>query len=100
MLGEAEQLRGQLAGGLPAQLLQGLWSVRDTARRACLYPRFLALNPGSLLLGKQLGVAAGAPPRKGNADASVRTNPNYIPSCPGMTDEFHETITIVLRHGS
>jgi hypothetical protein len=100
VLGQAEQLRGQVASGLPAQLSHSLWSVGWTPRRAFLYPCFLTLNPGALLLGKQLGVAAGSPSRNGDADASVRTNPNEIPSCSRMTDEFHETIDIVLRHGS
>jgi len=52
MLGQAEQLRGQLAGGLPAQLLHILWSIREAQRRVFLYPRFLTLNPGALLLGE------------------------------------------------
>ena len=52
MLGQAEQLRGQLAGGLPAQLLHSLWSVGNTLRGAVLYPCFLALDPRALLFGK------------------------------------------------
>jgi hypothetical protein len=52
MLGQPEQLRGQLARGLPAQLLHSLWSVGETLRGAVLYSCFLTLNPGPLLLGK------------------------------------------------
>ena len=40
--------------------------------------RPLALNPGPLLLGKELGVAAGSPSRNGDTDASVgRTRMTY-----------------------
>lgn len=52
MVGQAKQLGGQIARGLPAQLLHILWSVAEAQRRAFLYPRFLTLNPGALLLGK------------------------------------------------
>ena len=51
-VGQAKQLGGQIARGLPAQLLHILWSVGEAQRRAFLYLRFLALNPGALLLGK------------------------------------------------
>jgi hypothetical protein len=51
-VGQAKQLGGQIARGLPAQLLHILWSIREAQRRVFLYPRFLTLNPGALLLGK------------------------------------------------
>jgi hypothetical protein len=52
MLGQPEQLRGQLARRLLAQLLHSLASVGETLHRAVLYPCFLALNPRALLFGK------------------------------------------------
>ncbi len=52
MLGQAQQLRGQLQGGLPSQLPHNLWCVRRCARRVFLDPRLLALNPRPLLLDK------------------------------------------------
>lgn len=97
---EAQQLGRQLARGLPSQLRKSLGRVRLGARAGILNPRALPLNPGALLLGKQLGVPAGSPSRKGDTDASVRPDTYHVSSCPGMADEFHETITIVLRHGS
>jgi hypothetical protein len=51
-VGQAKQLGGQIASGLPAQSLQILWSVGKVQRRAVLHPRFLALNPEALLPGK------------------------------------------------
>ena len=100
MCRQAQQLRRQLARGLPSQLRERFRRVGRGARAGVLNLRALPLNPGALLLGKQLGVAAGSPSRKGDADASVRPDTYHVSSCPGMADEFHETITIVLRHGS
>ena len=100
MLGQAAQMRGQLARGFPAQLLHSLGSVDEMLRGAFPYLCPLALDPRGLLLGKQLSVAAGSPARNGDTDASIGTDANYISSSPGVTDEFHETITIVLRYGS
>ena len=100
MLGQAEQVRGKFARGLAAQLFHSLGRVSETPRRAFLNLCPLALNPGALLLGKQLGVAAGSPPRNCDADTSVRPYANDISPGPRMADEFHETTVIVLRHGS
>ena len=100
MLGQAEQMHGQLASGPAAQLLHSIRSVSGVRGGTFLYSGPLALNPGALLLGKQLSMATGSPPWNGDANASVWANANDISPGPRMTDEFHETITIVLRHES
>ena len=86
-----QQLLGQLEGRSAPQFLDSLrcvgepaWSVRS---QLCL----LALNPGTLLLGEQLGVPARSPSRDGDADASVGADTDDVPSSPRMADEFHET---------
>ena len=100
MLGEAQQLRRQLAGGLTPQFLDCLGAVLRSVCGALADLRPLTLDPGTLLLGEQLGVAAGSPSRNGDTDASVRSHPDDISPGSRMADEIHETITIVLRHGS
>ena len=100
MFGEPQQLGGQLACGLPPQLLDGLGAVRRSMCGELADMRPLTLDPGTLLLGEQLGVAAGSPSRNGDTDTSVRAHPDDITPGSRMADEIHERITIVLRHGS
>jgi hypothetical protein len=52
MFGKTQQLRGQLADGLPAQLGDRLGSVSEPARAARLHLGALPLDPRTLLLGK------------------------------------------------
>ncbi len=91
---------GQVARGLAPQLVYRLGRIAKAARGAFLDLGTLALNPVALLFGEQLGVAAGSPPRNGDTDTSVGADAYDVSPGPGMADEFHETITIVLRHGS
>jgi len=100
MLGEPHQLAGQLARGLPPQLLDGLGAVRRSMCGELADVRPLTLDPWTLLLGEELGVAAGSPPRNGDADTSVRAHPDNITPGSRMADEIHQRTTIVLRHGS
>jgi len=99
MRGEALEMPGQFPRCLPPPLLDGLWRVGDTIRDRFAHVRPLSLNPWALLLGKELGVAAGAPLRNRHTDTSVGPDADYIASGSRVADEFHETITIVLRHG-
>ena len=100
MFGEPQQLDGQLARGLPPQLRDGLGTVGRSLCGELADMRPLTLDPGTLLLGEELGVAAGSPPRNGDTDTSVRAHPDNISSGSRMADEIHERITIGLRHGS
>jgi hypothetical protein len=100
MFGEPQQLDGQLARGLPPQLLDGLRTVGRSMCGELADMRPLTLDPGTLLLGEQLGVAAGSPSRNGDTDTSVRAHSDNITPGSRMADEIHERITIVLRHGS
>ena len=100
MCSQLHQARRQIARGLPSQIPDGLWGIREAARRASKDLRALPLDPGTLLGGEQLRVAAGSPSRNGNADTSIGSYPDYVASSRGMAHEIHERITIVLRHGS
>lgn len=100
MPGQAQQVRGQLAGGLSPQLLDGLRAMSGGLYGPFQGLRALTLDPRAVLLGKQLGVAAGSPPRKSDADSSVGPDTDHIASGCRMADEIHERIAIVLRHGS
>lgn len=100
MFGEAQQLRRQLADGLTPQFLDCLGTVDRSVGGSLTDPRALTLDPGTLLLGEQLGVAAGSPSRNGDTDTSVGAYPDDIAPGSRMADEIHETITIVLRHRS
>lgn len=100
MFGEPQQVDGQLARGLPAQLLDGLGTVGRSMCGELADMRPLTLDPGTLQLREQLGVAAGSPSRNGDTDTSVGAHPDNITPGPRMADEIHERITIVLRHGS
>ncbi len=92
---QTKQMRRQLAGSLPAQILDGLGRQSGTLCRVLLHFRPLALYPGTLLLGEKLGMTHGSPSRNGDADASVRPDANDISPGSRMPDEFHERITIV-----
>ena len=100
MLSQAPQVRGELARGLSPQLRDGVGAIRWGLGGSFQGLRALTLDPRAVLLGKQLGVLAGSPSRKGDTDSSVGAHPDHIASGCGMADEIHERITIVLRHGS
>jgi len=100
MFGQPQQLGGQLARGPTPQLLDGLGTVGRSLCGQLVDMRPLTLDPGTLLLGEQLGVAAGSPSRNGDTDTSVGAHPDDVTPGSRMADEIHERITIVLRHGS
>lgn len=100
VLGQMQQAHGELARGLSPQLFDGVRTIGGGLGGPLQSLRALALDPRALLLGKQLGVAAGSPSRKGDPDSSVRADADDITSGCGMADEIHERINIVLRHGS
>ena len=90
---------GQFHCSSAAQLRKSGIRVREP-RRGCLPDSSpLARDPGLLLFGKELGMASGSPPRKSDADRTIGTHAEEIPSSRGVLNEFHETITIVRRHG-
>jgi hypothetical protein len=49
---EAQQFRGQLARGLPAQFFYRLGGVGEASRMTFVYLGALTLNPGTLLFGE------------------------------------------------
>ena len=100
VLGQAQQLARELTDGPLPQLLDSLRAMGRRLRGPFQGLSALTLDPRAVLLGKQLRMAAGPPSRKCDADSSVRPDANHISSGFGMTDEIHERITIVLRHGS
>ena len=100
MFGKLQQVDWQLARGLPSQILDGLGTVGRSMCSELADMRPLTLDPGTLLLGEELGVAAGSPPRNGDTNTSVRAHPDDITPGSRMADEIHQRTTIVLRHGS
>ncbi len=96
---EALEVPGQFARRLSSPLFDGLGRVVGPLGIYFADVRPLSLNPRALLLGKQLRMSTGAPARHRNTDTSVRPDADDIASGARVADEFHETITIVLRHG-
>lgn len=100
MCRELQKPRRQLAHRAAPQFRDGLGRVREPPGGASENLGPLPLDPRALFGGKQLGVAAGSPSRNGDTDTSVLSYPDDIAPGPGMADEIHETINIVIRHGS
>jgi hypothetical protein len=97
--GECTQANGKLTRGTSPQLADFVGCVDAPdglmVPGACL----LTLNPRTLLLDKKLGMAAGSPARQRNPHGPVGAHAKEITTGSGVTDEFHETISIVPRHG-
>jgi hypothetical protein len=96
---EALEVRGQFARRLSPPLFDGLGRMVGPLGNCFADVRALSLNPWALLLGKQLRMSTRPPAWHRNTDTSIRPDADYIASGAGVADEFHETITIVLRHG-
>lgn len=98
--GKPPQLIRQLEGRSAPQCSDRFRCVCEPARSGRVQLCLLTLNPGTLLLGEQLRVAARSPSRNGDTDASVGADTDDVTSSRRMADEFHETMHIVPRHES
>ena len=98
--GKAQQALRKLERGLPAQARDRLGRVTRSLCCTFAHALPLALDPGTLFLGEQLGLAAGSPSWNGDAHAAIGAHADDISPGRRMADEIHERTTIVLRHGS
>src|SRR5262245_37898024 len=78
MFSEPQQPGGKLALGPPPQLVNGLGAMSRDPCGEVADMSSLTLDPRTLLLGEELGVAAGSPSRNGDSDTSVGPYPDNI----------------------
>jgi hypothetical protein len=95
-LGETIQLKWQFAGGAFPELAQPVRGIGQALGLIPFGPGPLLVDPGPLLLGKQLGMAARTPPGQGNPHRAIGAHTDYVTPGPGMADEIHERFTIVV----